>query len=241
VASHVAAARGSLNPPRRRADNPGVRPLPWEVHVPAWSWLAALAALALLTPLVRLLVAATVGDRIGERALARQPDAIHLEPETGGAWSANPHWSPSVTALTGLGFADAGTFKVREMPGVVVRLLAHPGEDVYASLYEHPVGGRWLTYVTRYQDGSSASFTTLRPTGLDPRPGDTSVHAPGADAAALHRRLLAERPARPRLPASAAHAVEDFERAYAEQISWRKDAGVSRREVMRVATRRKVA
>lgn len=38
------------------------------------------------------------------------------------------------------------------------------------------------------------TYTTSRPTGLDPRPGTQTVNAPAADPEALYQRLLRERP-----------------------------------------------
>ncbi|MGH3055669.1 MAG: hypothetical protein ACRDL7_11900, partial [Gaiellaceae bacterium] len=84
-------------------------------------------------------------------------------------------------------------------------------------------------------------FTSVRPTGLSPQPGYTTVHAPGLDAGALLHRALQERPSKPTVSVSSASAVKMFEEGYADQIAWRKKKGVSAKEVVRVATRQRAA
>src|SRR3954467_4888505 len=65
---------------------------------------------------------------VGARALAQQPDEIHLEPRPSHAWG-NPHAVETHTkALLECGFTDAGTFAIREMPPVALRLFAKPEE-----------------------------------------------------------------------------------------------------------------
>ena len=61
------------------------------------------------------------------------------------------------------------------------------------------------------EDGSRATFTTLRSNGLDQRPQDTLVRAVSASAEALYGRMLRERPQRTLLRLDAATAIRLFQ------------------------------
>ncbi len=189
-------------------------------------------------PLFRLLIAATMGGVIGARAIARQPDEIHLEPAPAEPWSTNPHWATDVAALEARGCGTAGIYTVRELPGVVVRLMAQFSDGVAVALYEHPARGPWFDLTSRFADDTSYTITSTPPTGLDPQPGHVVVHAAGTTAEAAYARLLAQRPRTPLRATPVAEVAQEFVRAYAESIAWRKAHGVSRREVVKLAVRR---
>lgn len=197
------------------------------------------AAILLLMPIVKQLLvfglARLLGRAVGQAALNQQPDTIRLSPAGAHAWKNAQGAITFATPLCDRGFQDAGTYTIAEMPGVIVRLLAKPEEHFYAAIYEHPQVGQWIDLVTLYQDQTSSTFTTAKPTGLAPRPGHPSIHAPGAGPLALYARARAERAKQVMLPATPAKAVQDFERAYAESIAWRKHRGISACEVAEVA------
>jgi hypothetical protein len=109
---------------------------------------------------------------------------------------------------------------------------------MYAAVYEHPVAGAWIDVYMRYDDRTSATFTTHASTGLDERPGHPVVHLVGMDPRSLFEHAKSKRPAGALEPARPADAVATFERGYAESIAWRKGRGISRGEVVAVATRR---
>jgi hypothetical protein len=197
----------------------------------------ALLALWVLKPITRSLLALLFGKSIGKAALARQPDQIHLTPAGEGRFG-NGIPDGIAAQMVHRGFEDVGNFTIPEMEGIVARLLAHPGESLYACIYVHPRTGVWFDYVSRYKDGTAATFTTCAPSGMQPRPGFAMEHAMGASPLGLLDRTLAERPRGALKPASAQNAVRDFEQAYAEHIAWLKGRGISRREVVRVATRK---
>jgi hypothetical protein len=84
----------------------------------------------------------------------------------------------------------------------------------------------WLDLLCRYQDGTSLTYlNTQQGAGLEQRPGHGKMRAPGVDAAALYRRIVAERPQRPLLPAPVEEFPAIFERAYAEEMDWRNSRG----------------
>jgi hypothetical protein len=147
-------------------------------------------------PLSRLVIASAFGKQVGATALARQPDTIHLEPASAETWRDAENARRVATALEALGFETAGSFRVPELPGITLELLAHPGESMYAAVYEHPQAGTWFEYFVRCQDGTSATFTTLAPTGLDDRPGHAIVRSVGADPRSLFEKAQERKPAR---------------------------------------------
>ena len=201
----------------------------------------ALVAISVLSPLMRMLIAALAGKQVGAAALAKQPDAIHLEKKGPSAWKNAAGANALARPLLARGFEDAGTCTVREMPGLVVQLLAHAGDSVYAAVYEHPKVGQWLDVFTRYQDGTSFTVTTAKPTGMNPRPGHDTVHAPDSTPEQALDRAMTARPRKWFDTTSVDRAMPVFEKAYADSMAYRKSVGVSRKEVMKVAMNRKAA
>ena len=204
-----------------------------------WWWVGAAVALWIVArPLSRLLVASSFGKQIGASALAKQPDTIHLEPASPDAWRDAENARRVASALSGLGFETAGTFRIPELPGVTLELMAHPGESMYAAVYEHQQAGAWFELFMRCQDGTSATFTTLKPTGLDDRPDHPMIRLVGADPQTVFEKAQERKPRKPLEPARAANAVATFEKGYAESIAWRRSQGISRDEVVKVAMKR---
>jgi hypothetical protein len=204
---------------------------------PILFWLGALVVVSLLSPVLKLVIAAVGGKAIGQRALDKQPDQIHLQ-RTGEAWKNAGAARRMFEAFTTQGFQDAGIYTVSELPGLVVQLMAHSGDSFYAALYEHPKAGHWFDVWTRYQDGTSVTDSSSRPTGLKPRPGHPVANHPGASPAHVLEKARAQRPQRPLMPASTDEAVAVFERAYAESIAYRKQTGISTGEVVGTAMRK---
>ena len=125
-----------------------------------------------------------------------------------------------------------------EMPGVVVQLLASARDGFYAALYEHPQAGHWFDLISRFQDGTSVTYSTARPTALKPRPGHPTVNLPGAGAPAALNRALMLRPRRPLQVVSVQEAAHAFEQGYAESMAYRKGVGISTGEVIGTAARK---
>ncbi|MGH7727116.1 MAG: hypothetical protein ACREOU_16980 [Candidatus Eiseniibacteriota bacterium] len=202
-------------------------------------WLAgALAVLCLLGPVIYFLIAVVFGKTIGAIALAQQPDRIHLMPAGPDDWKNRAKVEETTHAIAALGFADAGTWHISEMPGVIVRLMHNPSERALAALYEHPMAGVWFDFCWRFEDRTSATWTTARSTGLSERPGHPMVHAPGQTPSVLFERARRERPDRRIEPVSNQESKHVFEEAYAESTAWRKAQGISRAEVVKVASRK---
>ena len=201
-------------------------------------WAVALVVVSVLSPVLRLVIAMVAGKKIGAQALNKQPDSIHLERRDPSAWKNLAQVRQIVQPLCSRGFVDAGVHSIREMPGVLVQMLAHPGEGFYAAICEHPKAGIWFDLVSRFQDGTSITFSTSQPTALAPRPGHPSVNLHGMDPIAVLDKALAERPKGWRVAVSPDQAVSVFEQAYAESIAYRKQTGITAGEVVKTALRK---
>ena len=201
-------------------------------------WIGALIVFSVLSPLIKYAIAAFAGKQIGAKALAQQPDRIHLQPCGVDKWKNAAAARRIGEALASRGFTDAGVNTIPELPGVVVQLLASEKDGLYAAVYEHPKAGTWFDLVSRYQDGSSVTYSTALPTALKPRPGHPTVNLPGIEPLTVLDRILAQRPRRPLKPVTTDQATSVFEQGYADSIDYRKQVGISTGEVMGTAARK---
>jgi hypothetical protein len=188
--------------------------------------------------ILRTLVRAGLKD-IGERALARQPDFIHLVPKPGYQWKKPDVMQKLVEPLHNRGFVDVEIYAIPELPGVTVQFLLNSATDVYACVYEHDKTGNWAELVSRYQDGTGATFTMLPDRGFQQRPQNFLVHAPGTEIGALYDRMIVERPQRPMIQLTPANLAPQFEKVWAEQIAWRKRRGAKPEEVAKIIASRR--
>jgi hypothetical protein len=204
---------------------------------PPWTWVAGLLAIYVALRFSRPVLGFVLAPRIAAKALAAQPDLIHLEPAPPTAWSDPAAREKLSVEIASLGFEPVGDFKVHELPAFKLRLLVHGPESLYAIVYEHPARGTWVEFACRFADGTGSTWTTARPTGLGARPGHPVRAIVDAAPATLWQAVMRARPAKPARPASVASAVADFENAWAEAIAWRRQNGISRIEVARVGAR----
>jgi len=100
----------------------------------------------------------------------------------------------------------------------------------------HPQVGVWTDIFCRYADGRRVTFCNAsRGGGLDQQPGHTLVRKPGLTTAALYLAFQRERPAGAPVPVAGADVAGIFADAYVEEMAWRKNRGVSARELRDVA------
>jgi hypothetical protein len=196
--------------------------------------------LFLIKPLMQIVAALVLRSiargflaNVGEKALAEQPDEIHLTLEPNHDWADSATVQGFLVPLVERGFQEAGIYRVAEMEGVVVGFMVQPVQRVAACIYEHPQVGHWVDVVCRYQDGRSLTYTTAPPTGLDQRPGSETVRALGAGSDELFDRMIRERPAGELESITPTNVVDRFVTAYAEETAWRKNKGISAGEVAR--------
>lgn len=187
-----------------------------------WLWPLALVAVLFALPALRDL--ATRWAASGYRAQVREttPDFISLVRVREPRWRNRRAVALADQDLCAAGFAEAGTYVVHQMPELNVGLYALPAECAYAVIYDHPASGYWAELVTRYQDGSIVSFSTLDPMDVELPEGSMHVAAPQLTLRELWTRMRAERPAKPMVECSRATAAMDFERGYAESVARHK-------------------
>jgi hypothetical protein len=120
------------------------------------------------------------------------------------------------------------------MPGVKVVMLVKPPDYVAAHIYEHPKAGIWIELVTRYQDGSSHTLTTLPATGIQLPPFVKTIRATKAPATSLVQQLIAGRRVGEMKRVEASDAVNEFEQNYAKYILWQKNKGMTTAEMAEI-------
>jgi hypothetical protein len=187
-----------------------------------WLWPLGLVAFLLAWPALRALGVRYLGDRVRSQAMVDPPDHISLARMSEVRWRNPVAREAANRQLEGAGFVEAGLYVVHEMPQLTVALYAHPGESAYGVLYDHPRSGFWVELVSRYQDGTIASYSTLEPLDVDVPTGSSHVSAPELRPGDLWKKMLAERPRKPLRPCSRNHAAADFERGYAESVARHK-------------------
>lgn len=187
-----------------------------------WLWPLALVAFLLSWPAVRAIVARIAGGHYRAQALTAQPDRIYLVRASQPTWRHEQARDSAARQLANAGFENGGTYLVREMPELTLGLYAHSSESAYAVVYDHPRSGFWAEFVTRYEDGSIASFTTLEPMDVDVPAGSLHVAAPESSLGDLWKRMLAERPKKAMKPCNPFTAAPDFEKGYAESVAYHK-------------------
>lgn len=201
-------------------------------------WIGVLAAALLVLRYrpdwVNQLVIGVAGKVVGRVALAAQPDTITLVPAPGS--SGTPLARSAVEGLSQRGFMSAGSFTIPEMKDLPVHFLIKAQDSAIAVVYEHPQAGVFTDLVCRYQDGRRFTVTNARiGGGLEPRPDHITIRKPGISTGALCLMFQRERPTGPLLPVSVADVPRVFAEAYAEEMAWRKNRGVSKAEVRNVA------
>jgi hypothetical protein len=159
-------------------------------------------------------------------AASQTPARISLRPMAAPSWEDAEAIEAQAEPLPELGFAKAGDFQVEEIPGLSLEAWVNPEKAVTAVVYEHPVAGVWTDMVTRYEDGTRATFAnTSHGGGVDHAPGHTVERFAGIGSKELYHRHLAQRPDRPVVVPTAEGFVERFEKAYADEMDWRNSRG----------------
>ncbi len=158
---------------------------------------------------------------IAELGASAVPATIKLVPISGASWD-DAGAAALAVPLAGLGYEEVGFFDLDIMGGVRLQAWVHPDLGLYSLIYTSPKAGVWSDIVTKYEDGTSLTYSNSSHGGkLKQRPGRENVFFKGLGTDELHRKMLAERPDRPTRRLTAADFAPDFERAYAEQMAWR--------------------
>ena len=171
---------------------------------------------------------------IGKKAINAQPDFVNLTRDEFPKFTNSAGIDEFKNPLLASGFEYVGTFNVDKMPGVKIVVLVKPPDYVTAHIYEHPKAGIWIELVTRYQDGSSHTLTTLPSTGLQLPPFVQTIRAAKAPAPSLVQQLIAGRRVGEMKRVDASDAVNEFEQNYAKYILWQKNKGMTTAEMAEI-------
>jgi hypothetical protein len=162
------------------------------------------------------------------------PSRIHLVPESNLVWKDPTGARQLQDDFRTLGFTDTGSYTVPELSALRLHALSKAEDSAYAVVYEHDAAGVWIDIVTRYEDGTSVTYSTARQGGeLDQRPGHSCTRDPEASPSALYQRFLAERPQRAMETVGPDEFVQKFEQAYADSMDWRNARGGPTEEEIR--------
>jgi hypothetical protein len=192
----------------------------------------------LLSRVLKLLFARTVTRAaikgLGARAIAQQPDTIHLVAAQQHAWRNAAALEALAQPLKARGFVEAGVYTISEMPNIALRFLLNPAMNCYASICEHSKAGNWVELITRYESGIGFTYTQQPDRGMERRPEDKIFNAPGSAPEQLYERMIKERPDQPQIALSQDKLPQLFQDVYAAQIRWKKQRGAKPEEVVKI-------
>jgi hypothetical protein len=204
--------------------------------------LIAWAAIYVLKRVGAQLIARGAGraalSEVGKRALTRVPGQVALLKTEFPAWTNQAAVEQQATPLRSEGFKDLGAYRVNTIPGVLIRMMAHPQTNVAAHIYDHPKSGSWTEFVTRYTDSSSHSLSTLPPTGMDHPEWFRRIQADKSTPNdQLYRQFLTQRAWHGIKTVAPEDTIQEFEENYAKLAAWRQERGITPTEVAHVAVK----
>lgn len=160
-----------------------------------------------------------------EKSVVAPAFRIQLMPVTDPPTAPSPAVQGLVGPLLQAGFVDAGAFRIWEMPAARMQLLVQLETNVTACIYQLS-GQTTLDLVSRFENGSTLTFVNSKTGGEFSRSEQhPSKRFPGAGAAELYERLLAERGERPLRPVRIETAPEEFQADYATSQDWLAERG----------------
>jgi hypothetical protein len=175
-------------------------------------------------------------SEVGQRALIRIPTQVSLLKTDSPAWTHGAEVEQQAAPLRKEGLTDLGVYTVNTIPGVLIRMMAHPATYVAAHIYDHPKSGSWTEFVTRYTDGSTHSLSTLPPTGMDHPDWIRKIQADkNTPTDQLYRQFLTQREWHGIKPVAPEDTIREFEENYAKIMAWRQERGITPKEVGHVA------
>jgi hypothetical protein len=175
-------------------------------------------------------------SEVGKRALTRVPQQVSLQRTEFPAWTHASEVEQQAAPLRSEGFEDLGVYSVSTVPGVFIRMMAHPQTYVAAHIYDHPKSGSWTEFVTRYTDGSSHSLSTLPATGMDHPDWFRKIQADkDTPNNQLYRQFLTQREWHGIKAVAPEDTIREFEQNYAKLAAWRQERGITPKEVAHVA------
>ncbi len=198
---------------------------------PAWRWvvlaLAAVLALRVAIFLWHLFIFLWHGktwERFHETRIT-PPLRIHLVPAVDTTWTTEPASLALSDQLRGLGFVEVGVFEIPEMPQAKLHGFVHEPTAVAASIYKLKYRV-WADMGSYYEDGSSITYSTADVGEKLPRPpAQRAIRFPEMTLAALHQRLVQDRPRGKLRRVSREEFVNLSEGAHAAYQDWMAERG----------------
>jgi hypothetical protein len=174
--------------------------------------------------------------KLGDRALAKQPDTLELHRDAGAPWRDPARMEALSRPLLNAGFADCGIYVTDKMPGIRIWFLLNEQSRTAAFLYDHNRGNMWCELSVRYDDGTTTACSNLPPTGINLNPPfyRRIVVDPATPTDEMYRRIMSERSAFGIKEITPQNVVPEFETAYAKIMVWQKNKGLSVEEVAAV-------
>ena len=202
----------------------------------------AWAAIFILKQIVKRSLLRTAGRaalaEVGKRALTRIPQYVSLLKTEAPAWTHESEVEQQAAPLRKEGFKDLGVYHVSAMPGVFIRMMAHPQTYVAAHIYDHSKSGSWTEMVTRYTDGSSHALSTLPVTGMDHPDWFRKIQADKSTPTdQLYRQFLTQREWHGIKQVPPEDTIREFEENFAKLSAWRQERGITPEEVAHVAVK----
>lgn len=200
----------------------------------------AWAAIFILKQVVKQAILRGAGraalSEVGKRALTRVPQQVSLVRTEFPTWTHGSEVEQQAAPLRSQAFKDLGVYSVNTIPGVFIRMMAHPQTYVAAHIYDHPKSGSWTELVTRYNDGSSHSLSTLPTTGMDHPEWFRKIQADkNTPNDQLYRQFLTQREWHGIKSVAPEDSIREFEENYAKLAAWRQERGITPKEVAHVA------
>ena len=106
-----------------------------------------------------------------------------------------------------------------------MQAFVHPSQGTCGVVYDHPLTGVWCDVVRQYPDGSMFTYSTGEYHGMDEPPEKTAKFLPEQPLEQVTQRLWDDSPASGAISIPPDDFVENFERAYAEEMNWRIERG----------------
>ena len=166
------------------------------------------------------------------------PFRLRLSPGTDEGWD-NDQARPLYAPLLERGFVDAGSFHIDEDPPYAfgLRALVHEQLGISAAVFHHDQAGYWLELVSRFNDGTSLTYSTVPDPMVNVPDYKQQKHFPDLEPQALLDQFLAARTKQPE-PVSADRFGQALCDAYAREMDWRIErGGVTEEEIRRQAAK----
>ena len=162
------------------------------------------------------------------------PFRVTLEPANHREWAEKEKAEAICEELDGRGCTRIGRFT--SLPPTVLLEAWHlPEHSIFVTLYEHPVGGRWVEAGCEFEDDTLFSCSNGPNHRMGNPPWTTCEFRTGTPVGELLEAVIAERPGKPLRPTSAESFPARFEAAWSRDMDWRIERGVPSEEEIRAS------